>query len=307
MQRGIAENAMCSKWAGGLGGSWTAVRGTGAHIERHQRREPGRHPVPQAAQRPARRRQPGRQARRLRLRLPRDLAQRHPRLPRAAAQHRRRAPPHARHEHRELDSRPVHEARGGARAPGRSSAPTRCPTCTTSTARAFEAALPRATSSCAAAGEIWRRADRRRSSSGSRCSRCSSRPATRGSPSRTRATSAARRTTWASSTPRNLCTEITLNTSADETAVCNLGSIVLDQHLTADGELDHEQAARDDPHRRARARQRHRHQLLPDRGGATREHAPPPGRPRRHGPAVRALPPRHRLRLAGGASSSTTR
>ncbi len=24
---------MCSKWAGGLGGSWTAVRGTGAHIE----------------------------------------------------------------------------------------------------------------------------------------------------------------------------------------------------------------------------------------------------------------------------------
>ncbi|MDQ8044934.1 MAG: ribonucleoside-diphosphate reductase subunit alpha [Patulibacter sp.] len=32
MQRGIAENAMCSKYAGGLGGSWTAVRGTGSHI-----------------------------------------------------------------------------------------------------------------------------------------------------------------------------------------------------------------------------------------------------------------------------------
>lgn len=32
VQRGIAENAMCSKWAGGLGGSWTAVRGTGSHI-----------------------------------------------------------------------------------------------------------------------------------------------------------------------------------------------------------------------------------------------------------------------------------
>src|ERR1700722_15916954 len=31
-QRGIAENAYLSKWAGGLGGSWTAVRGTGAHI-----------------------------------------------------------------------------------------------------------------------------------------------------------------------------------------------------------------------------------------------------------------------------------
>jgi ribonucleoside-diphosphate reductase alpha chain len=37
----------------------------------------------------------------------------------------------------------------------------------------------------------------------------------------------------------NLCTEITLNTSAEETAVCNLGSVVIDQHLTAGGELDH--------------------------------------------------------------------
>ena len=36
----------------------------------------------------------------------------------------------------------------------------------------------------------------------------------------------------------NLCTEITLNTSADETAVCNLGSIVLDTHIKEDGTLD---------------------------------------------------------------------
>src|SRR5690606_5343199 len=35
----------------------------------------------------------------------------------------------------------------------------------------------------------------------------------------------------------NLCTEITLNTSADEIAVCNLGSINLLQHIT-DGKLD---------------------------------------------------------------------
>ena len=32
MLRGIADNAFLAKWAGGLGGSWTAVRGTGAHI-----------------------------------------------------------------------------------------------------------------------------------------------------------------------------------------------------------------------------------------------------------------------------------
>ena len=37
----------------------------------------------------------------------------------------------------------------------------------------------------------------------------------------------------------NLCTEITLNTSDSETAVCNLGSINLKQHLK-DGQIDHE-------------------------------------------------------------------
>jgi ribonucleoside-diphosphate reductase alpha chain len=36
----------------------------------------------------------------------------------------------------------------------------------------------------------------------------------------------------------NLCTEITLNTSEDETAVCNLGSVILDSHMRDDGELD---------------------------------------------------------------------
>jgi ribonucleoside-diphosphate reductase alpha chain len=38
----------------------------------------------------------------------------------------------------------------------------------------------------------------------------------------------------------NLCTEITLNTSDEETAVCNLGSVVLDSHITRDGAIDHE-------------------------------------------------------------------
>ncbi len=38
----------------------------------------------------------------------------------------------------------------------------------------------------------------------------------------------------------NLCTEITLNTGADETAVCNLGSVVLEQHVNENGEIDHE-------------------------------------------------------------------
>jgi ribonucleoside-diphosphate reductase alpha chain len=38
----------------------------------------------------------------------------------------------------------------------------------------------------------------------------------------------------------NLCTEITLNTNDEETAVCNLGSIILDTHLTPSGDLDME-------------------------------------------------------------------
>jgi ribonucleoside-diphosphate reductase alpha chain len=37
----------------------------------------------------------------------------------------------------------------------------------------------------------------------------------------------------------NLCTEITLNTSNDETAVCNLGSVILENHLLPDGTIDH--------------------------------------------------------------------
>lgn len=40
----------------------------------------------------------------------------------------------------------------------------------------------------------------------------------------------------------NLCTEITLNTSADETAVCNLGSVNLSRHII-DGRINKEQIA----------------------------------------------------------------
>ncbi|RFC32834.1 MAG: ribonucleoside-diphosphate reductase alpha chain [Candidatus Nitrotoga sp. SPKER] len=42
----------------------------------------------------------------------------------------------------------------------------------------------------------------------------------------------------------NLCTEITLNTSESEIAVCNLGSVNLKAHLNAQGQLDHEKLKR---------------------------------------------------------------
>lgn len=42
----------------------------------------------------------------------------------------------------------------------------------------------------------------------------------------------------------NLCTEITLNTNEKEIAVCNLGSVNLVQHVRADGSIDKEKIAR---------------------------------------------------------------
>ncbi len=73
----------------------------------------------------------------------------------------------------------------------------------------------------------------------------------------------------------NLCTEITLNTSESEIAVCNLGSVNLVAHMTrvAPGRVDgattdHDKLKRTITHRDAHARQRHRHQLLRGRQGA---------------------------------------
>ena len=294
---------MCSKWAGGLGGSWTAVRGTGSHIQRHQRREPGRRPVPEAAQRPARRRQPGRQAGRLRLRLPRGLAQRHPRLPRAAPQHRRRAPAHARHEHGvwipDLFMKRV-EARG----PGRSSAPPTSPTCTSSTAARSRSATPptrRARPRASSYGEripaieLWKLMLRMLFETGHPW-------ITFKDPCNVRSPQDHAGVVHSS----NLCTEITLNTE-------RRGDRGLQPRLDrarpapdADGAIDHA-AARDRAGRGAGARRCDRRQLLSDRGGRDGERAPPPGRARRDGPAVRALREGLPFGSAGGASSSATR
>ena len=93
----------------------------------------------------------------------------------------------------------------------------------------------------------------------------------------------------------NLCTEITLNTTADEIAVCNLGSVNLVAHMTRRQGLDFDKLQAHRAHRDAHARQRHRHQLLRGGQGAQLQPAPPPGGPGHHGlpglpaPAARAL------------------
>ena len=75
---------MCSKWAGGLGGSWTAVRGTGSHIESTNGESQGVVPFLKMHNDQLVAVNQGGKRGRLGLRVPRGLAQRHPRVPRAA-------------------------------------------------------------------------------------------------------------------------------------------------------------------------------------------------------------------------------
>ena len=95
----------------------------------------------------------------------------------------------------------------------------------------------------------------------------------------------------------NLCTEITLNTSDTEIAVCNLGSVNLAHHLRRWADRSGE-AEEDGRHRDAHARQRDRHQLLRRQEGARLEPAPSAGGPRHHGIPGRAVRAAHALRFA---------
>ena len=105
----------------------------------------------------------------------------------------------------------------------------------------------------------------------------------------------------------NLCTEITLNTSNDETAVCNLGSVILETHLLPDGAIDHDKL-RETIRMAVRALDNVIDiNFYPTPAAEDVEPPPPPNRPRRDGPGARALSPRPRLRLATKPSSSTTR
>ena len=118
-----------------------------------------------------------------------------------------------------------------------------------------------------------------------------SRPATPGSPSRTPATCARPQQHLGVVHTSNLCTEITLNTSDEEIAVCNLGSVNLAAHV---GERRAGCGAAG-AHRvdgGAHARQRHRHQLLRRAPGARFEPASSPGGPGTDGLPGRPVPAR---------------
>ncbi len=86
----------------------------------------------------------------------------------------------------------------------------------------------------------------------------------------------------------NLCTEITLNTTVDEVAVCNLGSVNLLNHVR-DGKLDKEHLARTVRAAVRAAGQRDRRQLLHDPGGTPVQPQAPSGGPRADGLPGRAV------------------
>ena len=261
----IKENALLSKFAGGLGNDWTNVRALGSHIKGTNGKIAGRGAVPEGGQRHRGRREPGRQAQGRGLRLPGDLAPGHRGIPRAAQEHRRRPPPHARHEHGELDSRPVHEARDGRRRLDAVLAVRRARTCTTSSASAFEEAYTRYEDK-AARGELklFKKVPALRPVAQDAVDAVRDRPSVDHVQGR-RATCARRSSTSASCTARTCAPRSRSTPATTEIAVCNLGSVNLLAHMT-DGRRHWSSTTpsckQTIAHRDAHARQRDRHQLL---------------------------------------------
>ena len=130
----IKDNAMLSKWAGGLGNDWTRVRSLGAYIKGTNGKSQGVVPFLKVVNDTAVAVNQGGKRKGRRLRLPGVLAPGHRGVPRAQEEHGRRPPSHPRHEHGQLDPGPVHEAGlRGRRVDAVLPDPT-CRTCTISTA-----------------------------------------------------------------------------------------------------------------------------------------------------------------------------
>jgi ribonucleoside-diphosphate reductase alpha chain len=234
--RGIAENAMCSKWAGGLGGSWTAVRGTGSHIESTNGESQGVVPFLKlhndqlvAVNQGGKRAGSGCAYLEVWHNDIREFLE----LRRNTGDERRRT-----HDMNTACWIPdLFMQRMEARESWTLFRSNEVPELHETYGRAFEERY-RAAEARAAAGEIhgetvpalelWKAMLGMLFETGHPW-------ITFKDPCNVRSPQDHAGVVHSS----NLCTEITLNTGADETAVCNLGSIVLDQHLTPDGELDH--------------------------------------------------------------------
>ena len=295
--RGIAENAMCSKWAGGLGGSWTAVRGTGAHIQSTNGESQGVVPflkmhndqlvaVNQGGKRAG--------AGCAYLEVWHNDIREFLELRRNTGDERRRTHDmntacwvpdlfmkrmEAREDwtlFRSSDVPDLHELFGAA----------------------FEGRYVEYEAQVAAgelwgetipAIELWKQMLRMLFETGHPW-------ITFKDPCNLRSPQDHAGVVHSS----NLCTEITLNTGVEESAVCNLGSVVIDRHLTASRGARSRKAARDGARGRAGARLRDRRDLLPDRADPSGQLASPADRFGSDGPAVRAVPSRDRLWISRG-------
>jgi ribonucleoside-diphosphate reductase alpha chain len=234
--RGIAENAMCSKWAGGLGGSWTAVRGTGSHIESTNGESQGVVPFLKmhndqlvAVNQGGKRAGSGCAYLEVWHNDIREFLE----LRRNTGDERRRT-----HDMNtacwvpDLFMQRV-EARGGWTLLRSSDAPDLHDLYGTAFAARYEQYEARVAAGemhgeVMPAIELWKAMLRMLFETGHPW-------ITFKDPCNVRSPQDHAGVVHSS----NLCTEITLNTGVEETAVCNLGSIVLDQHLTPDGDLDH--------------------------------------------------------------------
>ena len=237
MLRGIAENAFLSKWAGGLGGSWTAVRGTGSHIAGTNGESQGVIPFLKlhndqliAVNQGGKRRGSGCAYLEtwhadiedfLKLRV-------------GQGDERRRC-----HDMNtanwipDLFMKRVEDARPCGRSSGR----TKRPTSTNCYGRAFEERYPHYEEK-AARGEIFgKQIAGARSLEGDAQDALRDRPPVdhlQGPLQRAQPAGPRRRHPFVQPLHRNHPQYL-----ADETAVCNLGSIVLETHLAQDGSLDH--------------------------------------------------------------------
>jgi len=235
--RGIAENAMCSKWAGGLGGSWTAVRGTGSHIESTNGESQGVVPflkmhndqlvaVNQGGKRAG--------AGCAYLEVWHNDIKEFLELRRNTGDERRRT-----HDMNTANWIPdLFMQRVEARGQWTLLQSSDVPDLHELHGRAFVEAYESYEARVAAgtmhgetmpAIELWKLMLRMLFETGHPW-------ITFKDPCNVRSPQDHAGVVHSS----NLCTEITLNTGPEETAVCNLGSVVIDRHLTADGEIDHD-------------------------------------------------------------------
>jgi len=236
MQRGVAENAMCSKWAGGLGGSWTRVRGTGSHIQGTNGESQGVVPFLKlhndqlvAVNQGGKRAGSGCAYLEIWHNDIREFLE----LRRNTGDERRRT-----HDMNTAAWIPdLFMKRMEARAHWTLFRSSQVPDLHDLYGAAFEARYAEYEAEAEAgrihgeripALDLWKQLLRMLFETGHPW-------ITFKDPCNLRSPQDHAGVVHSS----NLCTEITLNTGADETAVCNLGSVLIDQHLDADGDIDH--------------------------------------------------------------------